>query len=261
MNTSDIGLVVATFLASAVEFVEAFTIVLAMGLTRGWRATLWGVGAAVAALTVATAAGGFALAAWFPESALQLTIGTLLLIFGLQWLRKAILRSSGLKALHDEEEIFLTEQQAGREAGIEQRLGLDWFAFTVAFKGVFLEGLEVVFIVITFGLNADSIPLAAAGAAVAGLIVLAVGVAAHQPLSRVPENTIKLTVGLLLTTFGTFWAAEGLGVFSDSREPLSWPGGDVALVFVLAAWCLLTYLSIGLLRRSTASAVAAESRG
>ena len=259
MNASGIGLVAATFLASAVEFVEAFTIVLAMGLTRGWRSTLWGVAAAVGALAVATAIGGYALAAWFPESALQLIIGTLLLIFGLQWLRKAILRSSGLKALHDEEEIFLTEQRAAREAGTDQRLGVDWFAFTVAFKGVFLEGLEVVFIVITFGLNADSIPLAVAGAAAAGLMVLAVGIVAHRPLSRVPENTIKLTVGLLLTTFGTFWAAEGLGVFAADREPLEWPGGDVALVCVLAAWCLLAYLSIALLRRAATPAVAAEA--
>lgn len=253
MTASDLGLVTAAFLASAVEFVEAFTIVLAMGLTRGWRSTLWGVAAALGALTVATVIGGYALATWFPESALQLVVGTLLLIFGLQWLRKAILRSSGLKALHDEEEIFLTEQAAAREAGGEQRLGLDWFGFTVAFKGVFLEGLEVVFIVITFGLNADSIPLAAAGAAVAGLIVLVAGIAAHRPLSRVPENTIKLTVGLLLTTFGTFWAAEGLGVFAADREPLEWPGGDLALLVVLAGWCLLTYLSITLLRRTSGS--------
>lgn len=259
VTASDLGLVVATFLASAVEFVEAFTIVLAMGLTRGWRATLWGVAAAVGALAVATAVGGFALAAWFPEAALQLIIGTLLLIFGLQWLRKAILRSSGLKALHDEEETFRIEQRLAREAGHEQRLGLDWFAFTVAFKGVFLEGLEVVFIVITFGLNADSVPLAAAGAVAAGLIVLGAGIAAHRPLSRVPENTIKLTVGLLLTTFGTFWAAEGLGVFAAGRDPLEWPGGDLALVAVLAAWCLLTYLSIALLRRAAAPAVAAEA--
>ena len=170
MSWSHAGLATSTFLASAVELVEAFTIVLAMGLTRGWRSTLWGVGAALGALTVdhrrrrlrARRRGSRA-------SALQLGIGTLLLIFGLQWLRKAILRSSGLKALHDEEEIFLAEQR-GRAAGGHgpSALGLDWFAFTVAFKGVFLEGLEVVFIVITFGLNADAIALAAAGAIAAG---------------------------------------------------------------------------------------------
>ena len=258
MTASDLGLVTATFLASTVELVEAFTIVLAMGLTRGWRSTLWGVAAALGALTVATAIAGYALATWFPASALQLAIGTLLLIFGLQWLRKAILRSAGLKALHDEEEIFLAEQRAAREAGSDVRLGIDWFGFTVAFKGVFLEGLEVVFIVITFGVNANSIPLASAGAGAAGLIVLGVGIAAHRPLARVPENTIKLVVGLLLSTFGTFWAAEGLGVFTADRDPLQWPGGDLALVGVLAGWCLLTYLSVAVLRRATA-AVAVES--
>jgi uncharacterized membrane protein len=252
ITASDLGLVTATFLASAVELVEAFTIVLAMGLTRGWRSALWGVAAALGALTIATAVAGYALATWFPESALQLGIGTLLLIFGLQWLRKAILRSSGLKALHDEEEIFRTEQQAAREAGSEARLGLDWFGFTVAFKGVFLEGLEVVFIVITFGLNANAVPLAAAGAAAAGVVVLGVAIAAHRPLARVPENTIKLIVGLLLSTFGTFWATEGLGVFSSDRAPLQWPGGDLALLAVLAVWCVLTYVSITLLRRIAA---------
>jgi uncharacterized membrane protein len=253
VNASGAGLVVATFLASAVELVEAFTIVLAMGLTRGWRSTLWGVAAALGALSVATAIGGYALATWFPASALQLGIGTLLLIFGLQWLRKAILRASGLKALHDEEAIFREEQEAARRAGSEERLGLDWFAFTVSFKGVFLEGLEVVFIVITFGLNANSIPLASAGAVAAAALVLGVGAVAHRPLAQVPENTIKMVVGLLLSTFGTFWASEGLGVFTPSRQPLAWPGGDLALLVVLAAWSLLTYGSITLLRRATAS--------
>ena len=259
VNASGAGLVVATFLASAVELVEAFTIVLAMGLTRGWRSTLWGVGAALGALSVATAIGGYALATWFPASALQLGIGTLLLIFGLQWLRKAILRASGLKALHDEEAIFREEQDAARRAGSEERLGLDWFAFTVSFKGVFLEGLEVVFIVITFGLNANSIPLASAGAVAAAALVLGVGAVAHRPLAQVPENTIKMVVGLLLSTFGTFWASEGLGVFTASRAPLAWPGGDLALLVVLACWSLLTYASITLLRRGAATAAEAAS--
>src|SRR5436190_12067229 len=204
--TSDaLGVVAATTLASGVEFVEALTIVLAMGTTRGWRSTLIGVGAALAALTIITALAGYALSSWLPEALLQLVVGSLLLIFGLQWLRKAILRAAGLKALHDEEDAFREEVEAARAAGEERRLGLDWFAFVVSFKGVFLEGLEIVFIVITFGLNADSIALAAAGAVAAAIVVLAVGVAAHRPLSRVPENTIKMVVGLLLSTFGTFW--------------------------------------------------------
>ena len=249
-GASGIGLVLSTFLASAVEFVEAFTIVLAMGLTRGWRSALWGTVAAVAALAGATAVFGYALTRWLPESALQLGIGTLLLIFGLQWLRKAILRSAGLKALHDEEATFREEQAAARAAAADNRFGVDAFGFVVAFKGVFLEGLEVVFIVITFGLNAGSVPLAAAGAAAAALLVVGAGVVVHRPLAQVPENTIKFVVGLLLTTFGTFWATEGLGVFAPDSEPLEWPGGEVALLVVLAAWTAFALIAVRLLRRS-----------
>jgi Ca2+/H+ antiporter, TMEM165/GDT1 family len=248
---SQVGLVVAVALASAVEFVEAFTVVLAMGLTRGWRATLWGAAAAIAALALITAAAGYALVEWVPESALQLAIGSLLLVFGLQWLRKAILRSAGLKALHDEEHAFLAEREAARLAGDERRLGLDWFGFVVSFKAIFLEGLEVVFIVITFGLNADSIPLAAAGAGAAGALVLTAGALMHRPLSRVPENLIKYAVGLLLATFGTFWAAEGLGVFTDNRDSLDWPGGDWAIPALLLLWLAVSQLSVVLLRRLT----------
>jgi uncharacterized membrane protein len=248
---SQVGLVVAVALASAVEFVEAFTVVLAMGLTRGWRATLWGAAAAIAALALITAAAGYALVEWVPESALQLAIGSLLLVFGLQWLRKAILRSAGLKALHDEEHAFLAEREAARLAGDERRLGLDWFGFVVSFKAIFLEGLEVVFIVITFGVNADSIPLAAAGAGAAGALVLTAGALLHRPLSRVPENLIKYAVGLLLATFGTFWAAEGLGVFTQTRESLDWPGGDWAIPVLLLLWLAVSQLSVVLLRRLT----------
>src|SRR5919198_390982 len=215
MTGNAVGIVAATLLASGVEFVEALTIVLAIGTTRGWRSTWAGVGAAIAALAIVTAAAGYALQSWLPEALLQLVVGALLLIFGLQWLRKAILRSAGLKALHDEEQTFREEAEAARAAGDERRLGLDWFAFVVSFKGVLLEGLEVVFIVITFGVNGDSIPLAVLGAALGGLIVVAAGFALHRPLARVPENTIKFAVGLMLTTFGTFWTVEGIG---------EWPG-------------------------------------
>ena len=172
VTSNAVGVVAATTLASGVEFVEALTIVLAMGTTRGWRSTWAGVGVALAALAVITAVAGYALQSWLPEALLQLVVGTLLLIFGLQWLRKAILRAAGLKALHDEEDTFRSEVEAARAAGDERRLGLDWFAFVVSFKGVFLEGLEIVFIVITFGLNANSIPLATLGAAIGGVIVL-----------------------------------------------------------------------------------------
>ena len=243
------GLVTAVGAASFVEFVEALTIVLAMGMTRSWRSALWGVALAVAALVVFTLVAGYALVNWLPESALQLTIGTLLLIFGLQWLRKAILRSAGLKALHDEEQEFREQSEAAARAGREQRFGLDWFAFVVSFKGVFLEGVEVVFIVITFGLNADNVPLAAAGAAAAGALVLLAGLIAHRPLANVPENTLKYAVGLLLATFGSFWAVEGLGVFQPSGESLAWPGGDYALLILLAGWLLLSRALVTLLPR------------
>src|SRR6266536_2874185 len=186
-----LGLVVATFTASFVEFVEALTIVLAMGLTRGWRSTAYGVLTAVVALVGFTAVAGYALARWLPESVLQLVVGALLLIFGLQWLRKAVLRSSGLKALHDEDTAF-----------------------------------------------AD--PVAAAAAAAAGVVVIAAGTLAHRPLSRIPENTLKYAVGLLLASFGTFWAVEGLGVVRSGRESLEWPGHDLMILVLLAAWFLVT---------------------
>src|SRR4051794_6421402 len=247
MSWSTAGLALSTLLASAVEFVEAFTIVLAMGLTRGWRSTIAGTVSALVLLAGVAAVSGYALIKWFPESLLQLIVGTLLLIFGLQWLRKAILRSSGLKALHDEDETFREETAAARAAASDSRFGLDWLGFVVSFKGVFLEGLEVIFIVITFGLNAHSMPIAVAGAAVGGAIVLVAGIVLHKPLSRVPENTIKFAVGLLLSTFGTFWAVEGLGVFKDPAASLEWPGGDLALLVVLAAWCGLSWLAIRVL--------------
>jgi uncharacterized membrane protein len=182
-----------------------------------------------------------------PEALVALVVGTLLLIFGLQWLRKAILRTAGLKALHDEDETFREEVDAAARAGDERRLGLDWFAFVVSFKGVFLEGLEIVFIVITFGLNAGSIPLAAVGAGIGGAIVLAAGFALHRPLARVPENTIKFAVGLLLSTFGTFWSVEGLGWFAAGAKRLHWPGGEVALPILLALWCALAWAAVRLL--------------
>src|SRR5829696_7863210 len=257
----DLGLIVSVVLASAVEFIEALTIVLAIGVSRGWRSTIIGAGSALLSLAVVTAVAGYALVESLPESLLQLLIGTLLLIFGLQWLRKAILRASGLKALHDEEAEFGAQQEAARAAGHDERMGLDWFAFVVSFKGVFLEGLEVIFIVITFGLNADSIPTAAAGAGIAAAIVLVIGAFAHKPLSNVPENTLKFAVGLLLSTFGTFWAIEGLGVFAEGRESLHFPGGDLWLLLLLAAYAALSWAAVAALRasgRDLDSAVAAD---
>jgi uncharacterized membrane protein len=253
MDASELGLLVAVMLAAAVEFVEAFTIVLAMGITRDWRSTLAGTASALVVLVIVTGVAGYALVQWFPESLLQLVVGTLLLIFGLQWLRKAVLRSAGLKALHDEEAIFREEAAAAEGAGNETIMGLDGFAFVVAFKGVLLEGLEVVFIVLTLGLTAGNVPLAAAGAAIAGVIVLTFGAVVHRPLSRVPENTIKHGVGILLSTFGTFWAVEGLGVVAPGGESLEWPGGELAILVVLLAWLVVSRALIVVLRRRVAS--------
>ncbi|MGZ8715500.1 MAG: COG4280 domain-containing protein [Gaiellaceae bacterium] len=233
-------LIASAFLASAVEFVEALTIVLAAGVSRGWRSALAGLGAATVALAVIVAALGPALT-HIPISALRLLVGTLLLTFGLQWLRKAILRASGFKALHDEEAIFARELEEARAARGEQRAGLDWYGFTLAFKGVLLEGLEVAFIVITFGSTQGRIGLAALGAGVALVLVVVVGVLVRAPLARVPENAMKFAVGAMLTTFGIFWSTEGAGAH--------WPGEDAALPGVLAFVVLLSLAAVTTLRR------------
>jgi len=233
-------LVASAFLASAVEFVEALTIVLAAGLTRGWRASLTGLAAATVALAAIVAALGPTLKL-IPIDALRLVVGALLLAFGLQWLRKAILRASGYKPLHDEAAIFAREAEEARSATSDVRAGLDWYGFTLAFKGVLLEGLEVAFIVVTFGSTQGSIGLAALGAGIALVLVATVGVLVRAPLSRVPENTMKFTVGVMLTTFGIFWATEGVGAH--------WPGDDASLPGVLAFVVLLSAGAVALLRR------------
>jgi uncharacterized membrane protein len=238
------GLLAGTFTASFVEFVEALTIVLAMGVTRGWRSALAGTGAAAVALAAFTAVAGYALVTWLPRTALQLGIGTLLLVFGLQWLRKAVLRAAGLKALNDEEAAYAEQVAEARAAGTDERFGLDWFGFVVSFKGVFLEGTEVVFIVITFGLNAHDVPAASGAAVAAAAVVAAAGLVAHRPLARVPENTLKWAVGIVLATYGTFWAVEGLGVFQPGGGSLDWPGGDWAILAVLAGWLALSRLLV-----------------
>jgi uncharacterized membrane protein len=233
-------LVGAAFLACAVEMVEALTIVLAVGVTRGWRSALYGSAVAIVALVAVVAALGTAVAR-LPISSLRIVVGTLLLVFGLQWLRKAILRASGAKALHDEAAIFDREVATLRaeHAATEH----DWYAFTVAFKGVFLEGLEVAFIVVTFGGSQHNVGLAAIGAAAALVIVLIVGSIVHAPLSRVPENTLKFGVGVMLTSFGMFWAGEGAG--------LSWPGGDVAILALIAFVVMVAFGLVAVLSRRT----------
>jgi uncharacterized membrane protein len=237
---SAVLLVLSSFLASAVEMVEALTIVLAAGLTRGWRSALTGVAAATVTLAIVVAALGPALTL-VPLNALRLVVGALLLVFGLQWLRKAILRSSGFKALHDEDAIFARQVREAETAPRDERAGIDWYGFTLSFKGVLLEGLEVAFIVLTFGSTQGSIPLAAGGAAAAIVLVTAVGVLVRAPLARVPENTMKFAVGIMLTTFGIFWSTEGAGAH--------WPGGDAAILGVLAFVVLWSAALVALLRR------------
>lgn len=229
--TGDVLLVLGAAAASAVETVEAVTIVLALGATRGWRSALLGAGAALAVLAVLVAALGPALDA-VPIDGLRLVVGSLLLVFGLQWLRKAILRASGFRPVHDEDGIYAQEVAHALEAGAPER-GLDGYAFTFSFKSVLLEGLEVAFIVLTLGASHGSTLLAAAGAAVAVIAVVAVAAALRRPLSRVPENQLAFAVGVLLTGFGIFWASEGAGV--------DWPGGEAALpvlIAAIAAWAL-----------------------
>ena len=246
--TGTILLVLGSFLASAVEMVEALTIVLGVGVVRGWRSTLFGVGAAAVVLAGLIATIGPALGS-IPIDALRLVVGALLLVFGLQWLRKAILRSSGYKALHDEEEAFREGREQAAAAGTDQRAGLDWYSFTVAFKGVLLEGLEVVFIVISFGAAQGRFGPAVLGAAAAVVIVVAAGLLARGPLERVPENAIKFAVGLLLTSFGIFWAAEGAGV--------DWPGDELSLLAVIAFVGALSFGLVRSLRRQRLSAAPA----
>ena len=246
-------LFLAAFLASAVEMVEALTIVLAVGVTRGWRSTLIGVGAAGLALAAVIGALGPALTL-IPINALRVVVGALLLVFGLQWLRKAILRASGYKALHDEAEAFEHERAEAERAGHEVRAGLDWYSFTISFKGVFLEGLEVAFIVITFGAaRSGGVAIAAAAAVAALVVVVVVGVLARAPLTRVPENALKFVVGVMLTSFGIFWAGEGAGV--------AWPGSDLAILGIVGYLALVSLVLVRVLRRRRAAlAPAAAAR-
>jgi uncharacterized membrane protein len=250
LSTGDFFLVLSAFLASGVEMVEALTIVLAAGVTRGWRSALAGLGAATLVLAVLVAALGPALTR-IPIDALRLVVGGLLLVFGLQWLRKAILRASGYVARHDEAAAYAREREEAQRAGVERRGAMDWYAFTVAFKGVFLEGLEVAFIVITFGAAREGgVALAAAAAGAAFVVVAIAGVVARAPLARVPENTLKFAVGLLLTTFGVFWGAEGAGA--------TWPGDDAALPAILALLTAVSLLAVRVLGRDRVAGSSVE---
>ena len=242
-------LILAVVLATAVEMVEALTIVLAVGVTRGWRATLIGVGAALVTLAIVVAALGPAIT-HLSLTPLRLFVGGLLLIFGIQWTRKAILRSSGYKALHDEEAIF--DSTRGSAVEMPRGASFDGYSFTVAFKGVFLEGLEVVFIVLTFGAAQHRIALSALAALLTVVVVAAVGILVHRPLSRMPENTLKFIVGILLTSFGMFWSAEGAGV--------AWPGGESAIPVLIVFMAGTAILLVGALRRQHGRVLASSDQ-
>ena len=247
MSGAELGLALSVLLACAVEAVEALTIVLAVGTTRSWSSAMSGVGAALLVLTGVVAGLGPALTA-LPIDALRVAVGGLLLIFGLQWLRKAILRAAGLKAKHDERETFELEAAAAGAAGTRPS-GFDGYSFAISFKGVLLEGLEVAFIVLTFGANQHHIALAAGAAGLAVLLVVLAGVAVRAPLARVPENTMKFAVGVMLTSFGMFWGAEGAGA--------SWPGGEAALLAIVP--CVLL-VAMAMARRSEQLRLIAEAR-
>jgi uncharacterized membrane protein len=245
-------LILTVFVACAVEAVEALTIVLATGITREWKSTFQGMAVALVVLAVITAAVGPAIS-YLPLTALRVVVGALLAIFGLQWLRKAVLRATGYKALHDEASAYLREVTAAKEAAVERRRGVnDWYSFTLAFKGVLLEGLEVVFIVITFGDNQKNIGAAVIGAAAAIIVVTVTGIAVKAPLTKVPENWMKFAVGVMLTSFGTFWGAEGAGV--------AWPGNDAALLVLVPVVALVAAGYILWLRSRKGGAAAAPAK-
>lgn len=237
------GVVVAAFFASAVEYVEAFTIVLAVGVTRSWRSSLLGALAATVTLAAIIALFGVSLVQLVPIEVLRFIIGALLLLFGMKWLRKAILRYSGVKAMRNEASLYQAEVTVLAEEPTPIAGQFDALGFATSFKSVLLEGMEVAFIVISFGSGAKSgdnwLP-AIIGASIAATLVILVGLIVHAPLARVPENTLKFAVGLMLVAFGSFWASEGVGV--------EWPGGDWSIIGLLAVYLLASYLLIRWLR-------------
>jgi uncharacterized membrane protein len=229
----------AAFLSSLVEGVEALTIVLAVGTVRGWRPAGLGVLAGFVVLTLIVLALG-PLLDRVPLHLLQFAIGVLLLLFGMRWLRKAILRAAGVIPLHDETIAYATETAQLREQERQHKARLDWFAALASFKAIVLEGLEVVFIVIAVGAGRGLIIPASVGALAACLLVAAIGLAVHQPLARVPENTLKFAVGVMLSAFGVFWIGEGLGV--------AWPGEDIAIIAFAALFLVVGLAAVALTR-------------
>ena len=254
-TTSAVTLAVAVFLASAVESVEALTIIVAAGVSRGWRSALVGMAVAIGALVVLVAALGPALVYLVPVNVLRAVVGALLLVFGLQWLRKAVLRAVGLKAKHDEDAIFKQHVDALTVAEVPSTAGrgrVDATGFVVAFKGTFLEGMEVIVIVLGLGGGDHQLGLASAAAGAAILVVAGVGVVVARQLAGVPENAMKTVVGLMLTSFGTFWAGEGLGV--------RWPGSDLAILVLVGIYAVVTWALVVMLRPSPRQVSAEQAR-
>ncbi len=219
--------VLAAFLASLVEFIEALTVVLAVGAVRGWKGALGGAGLALLVLLAIVVVLGPTLAA-IPIDVVQLGVGTLLLLFGMRWLRKAILRAAGVIPLHDEAALF--EKEVATLRGLARvTQGWDRVAVTTAFQITMVEGIEVVFIVIAMGAAGGGLLVPASLGAIAALVlVVALGLVLHRPVSSIPENTLKFTVGILLSSFGTFWIGEGAG--------LAWPGADWSLLGLVAGF-------------------------
>jgi len=242
--TAVVTVAASSFAASFVEAVEALTIVLAVGFARGWPSSLGGAGAGLAALAVIVGALG-PLLANAPIHALQFAVGVLLLLFGLRWLRKAILREIGVVAKHDEEAAFVRETLTLGGASREGA-GIDWIAAAASFKAVLLEGTEVAFIVLAVGARPGMLAPAIIGALVASIAVALIGAAVRRPLSRVPENTLKFAVGVMLSAFGVFWTGESLGV--------EWPGADLALVGLAAMFLAVSAALVALMRPKLARA-------
>jgi len=241
--------VIAAFLGSLVEFVEALTIVLAVGTVRGWRPALTGAMAGVLVLIAIVLLLG-PLLSIIPLPPLQFAIGLLLLLFGMRWLRKAILRAAGIIPLHDETAAFAAETAEMRAAGPIAILRLDPIAFVTTFKAVLLEGIEVAFIVIAVGAASHTLLPASLGAAVAGILVIALGLLIHKPLARVPENALKFAVGVLISAFGCFWIGEGLG--------FGWPGEDFSIPAMIVSLLIVGLIAAQFARRRAPSIHAGE---
>jgi uncharacterized membrane protein len=230
----------ASFLGTGVEFVEALTIILAVGAVRGWKSSLLGAVSAIVVLAVLLGVIGAPLASIVQLFWVQFLVGLLMLLFGIRWLRKAILRYSGLKALHNESESYEEELARARQAG-EVSQGIDKFAFSTAFGGTFLEGLEAIFIVIAFGIRSNAMTSAVVGAAAATVFVILLGITLRQPLAKIPENTMKYIVGVMLTSFGAFWVGESLHV--------NWPQADLSIVYLIVTLLAFSWLMVARVKK------------